>query len=182
MLGTEGLPCAVLLSHMRRSFQVSCSALTTYERRLAAQPSGLPALEGWFKVCTAGGANSPQLAAAAAAAASTTAANSLALVPAGIEPGTSPASAAGAVGCSEYCVRLAEAVYTVCEHAVELLVRTAPAIDKDEVESGRGLGPMWPSQKALVALLVSVRGSWEWLSLQSQQLMHAACTTHDRVW
>lgn len=159
---------------------MSCSALTTYERRLAAQPSGLPALEGWFKVCTAGGANSPQL--AAAAAASTAAANSLALVPAGIDPGTSPASAAGAVGCSEYCVRLAEAVYTVCEHAVELLVRTAPAIDKDEVESGRGLGPMWPSQKALVALLVSVRGSWEWLSLQSQQLMHAACTTHDRVW
>lgn len=141
----------------RRSFQVSCSPLSPFERRLAATPSGLTATEGWFKVCVSGGANSRQLAGAAAAAAAGAATSSaLALVPASSEPGT-PSAAAGTagVGCSEYCAKLSEAMYTLCDHALTLLVATAPAVDPDEVASGQGLGPMWPSVRALAAVLVS---------------------------
>jgi hypothetical protein len=141
-----------------RSFQVSCSPLSPFERRLAATPSGLTATEGWFKVCVSGGANSPQLAAAAAAAATGAVTSSaLALVPASSEPGTpSAAAGAAAIGCSEYCAKLAEAMYTLCDHALTLLVATAPAVDPAEVASGQGLGPMWPSVRALAAVLVSL--------------------------
>jgi hypothetical protein len=121
-------------------------------------PSGLSAAEGWFKACVTGGANSPQLAAAtaaAAAAASSSGAGALALVPAGGEPGTPSAStAAAAAGCSEYCARLVEALYVVCEHALVLIEKTAPAVDPAEVAAGQGLGPTWPSVKALAAVLV----------------------------
>jgi hypothetical protein len=120
-------------------------------------PSGLSAAEGWFKACVAGGANSPQLATAtAAAAASSSGAGALALVPAGGEPGTPSAStAAAAVGCSDYCARLVEALYAVCEHALVLIEKTAPAVDPAEAAAGQGLGPTWPSVKALAAVLVS---------------------------
>jgi len=158
-----------------RSFQVSCAPLSPFERRLAASPTGLTAAEGWFRVCAAGGANSRQLAAATAAAAAAAAAaagagssSALALVPAGSEPGTpvaaggsssgSGAAAAGAAGCSEYCARLAESMYIVCDLALALLVATAPAVDPAEVAAGQGLGSMWPSVRALAAVLVSFLG------------------------
>lgn len=151
-----------------RSFQVSCAPLSPFERRLAASPTGLTAAEGWFRVCAAGGANSRQLAAATAAAAAAAAgavgSSALALVPAGSEPGTPVAAggsssgsgaAAGAAGCSEYCARLAESMYIVCDLALALLVATAPAVDPAEVAAGQGLGSMWPSVRALAAVLVS---------------------------
>lgn len=160
----------VALPSLERSFQVSCAPLSPFERRLAASPTGLTAAEGWFRVCAAGGANSRQLAAATAAAAAAAAAaagagssSALALVPAGSEPGTpvaaggsssgSGAAAAGAAGCSEYCARLAESMYIVCDLALALLVATAPAVDPAEVAAGQGLGSMWPSVRALAAVL-----------------------------
>lgn len=144
---------------------MSCNPLSPWERRNAAKPSGLAATDGWFKVCTAGGANSPQLAAfsaaAAAPAAGSAGAETRALIPAAGEPGTpsaaapnGSATAAAAPGCSEYCAKLAEGLYRVCYHALELLVKTAPAVDPAEVSGGQGLGPMWPSVKALTAVMV----------------------------
>lgn len=150
-----------------RSFRVSCAALSPFERRLALSPSGLTTAEGWFKVCAAGGANSSQRTSAAsataagsgntaAASAAGTAASMWSLVPAAADPGTPSAITAGAaVGCSEYCARLAEAVYTVCDHALMLLMMTAPAVGPAELASGQGLGPMWPSVRALAAVMVS---------------------------
>jgi hypothetical protein len=71
------------------------------------------------------------------------------------------AAAAGPGGCSEYCGRLCEALYTAVEHSLAFLLTTAPMVDVGETAgaaaAGGGstqLGPMWPSAKALAALQV----------------------------
>jgi hypothetical protein len=40
-----------------RSLRVACPPLSPFERRLARTPSGLEASDGWFKLCSTGGAN-----------------------------------------------------------------------------------------------------------------------------
>jgi hypothetical protein len=71
-------------------------------------------------------------------------------------------SAGGIGGCSEYCARLCEAVYTACEHALSFLLATAPVVEPGEVAAAAagagGLGDTWPAAKALAALQVGCRG------------------------
>lgn len=125
----------------------------------------------------AAAAAAPGTPVSAAAAASPTAAGAAsptspegALIPAGAFTGgsgsgaaaTAAADAAGGLmtpggvgGCSEYCARLCEAVYTASEHALVFLLLTAPVVEAGEVAAaGEGLGATWPSAKALAALQV----------------------------
>ncbi|WIA34108.1 hypothetical protein OEZ86_012479 [Tetradesmus obliquus] len=76
-----------------RSLRVRCAPFSPFERRLAKLPSGLEASDGWFKLCSAGGANNlaaPSTAAAVPAMPSTAAA-------AAASP-TAGAAAAGGAG------------------------------------------------------------------------------------
>ncbi|KAF8066207.1 LIP1P [Scenedesmus sp. PABB004] len=165
-----------------RSVRVSCAPLSPFERRLAKLASGLEASDGWFKLCSAGGANAlagpggggpptpstPTRAGSAHAAGGGPASpgGAGALVGAGSPrsppaaggaaadpPGGGGLASGGGGGCSEYCARLCEAVYTAAEHALLFLLATAPAVEPGEAGAGGGgLGPMWPSAKALGAL------------------------------
>ncbi|WIA13954.1 hypothetical protein OEZ85_002523 [Tetradesmus obliquus] len=82
-----------------RSLRVRCAPFSPFERRLAKLPSGLEASDGWFKLCSAGGANNlaaPSTAAAAPATPSTAAAAAAASPTAagGAGQGTWPAAKA----------------------------------------------------------------------------------------
>uniref|UniRef100_A0A383VTA8 Uncharacterized protein n=1 Tax=Tetradesmus obliquus TaxID=3088 RepID=A0A383VTA8_TETOB len=181
-----------------RSLRVRCAPLSPFERRLAKLPSGLEASDGWFKLCSAGGANnlaaSSAAAAAAAAPATPSAAAASPTAGAGSKPsspagglitagpfsaagggggGASPRAAAAAAaaaadaagglmggggigGCSEYCARLCEAVYTACEHSLAFLLATAPVVEPGEIAAAAAAGGAWqgtwPAAKALAAL------------------------------
>jgi hypothetical protein len=99
----------------------------------------------------AGGGASPRAAVAAAAAAADAAGGLM--CPAGVG------------GCSEYCARLCEAVYTACEHALSFLLATAPVVDPGEIAAAAaagtgGLGDTWPAAKALAGLQVGCKGGF----------------------
>lgn len=53
--------------------------------------------------------------------------------------------------CSEYSVRLAEAVYTCAERSLTFLTLTSPEVEPGEAAS---LGPTWPKKQALLSLQV----------------------------
>ncbi len=90
---------------------MACGPQSAFERRLARLPSGLAGTEGWLGVARRGAGDVPGA------------------------PGTSPRGAAGQ-GASEYSARLAEAMYTATQHAVEFLAATSPQVSHGWLTGG----------------------------------------------